>query len=298
MLVRSFSQAPHSFARFLSLGFLLALVCEVLPVTTQAACDQPASQISYVYFGNYSSCQIEPLTQVPLGATTLLFVSIRLWTTPISTVRLTIPDPPVGNIESIAWNFPNVGSIDTGVEIDLQGCSAQGGLVLGEIVLQIPTFLTECAHWRIENAEVDDCTGETYAIAPWDQYLNQTGTCIEECYSWQWCSPLPPLDLSPADGSVDVPLDTQLSFSYDYGGGFLYITSDPSCENYDEFYLTTEPWLPEGYLVPDTTYHWYVVQFYQCSNVAAMRSADHTFTTAGPVTAVQKPWGAVKTLFR
>jgi hypothetical protein len=229
----------------------------------------------------------------------LLIIRISMITTPVSSVRLTIPDPPVGSILGEVWYFPHVGASGTGIALDLEGCHS-GSFQLGEVLIEVPSPLTGCHFWGIEqNAGVDDCDGGTRFIAPWFQYLTDNEDCSTGCASWQWCWGLPPSQLDPPDGASDVALNTQPSAQYGHEGN-LWITSDPSCDPFDVFDQNgNEPWLPAGYLQPHATYHWYV-EFtgLGCSNVGALRSAVQSFTTGGSVATTARPWSVVKTLYR
>lgn len=204
------------------------------------------------------------------------------------------------------WNYQSIGTSITGVAIVYGGCRPA------------PTYLgwvdfigssTSCTEIRIvpdpnvmtqEILGVDCDTNFTYPYGLTTEVNCRTGPC----------QVLPPHNLQPPDGAVDVPLSTTLSWEWIEPTGCpegigmtvfqIFIGTHPdslvSLVPYDIY----SPW-PVGPLKPGTTYYWYMKvtdDFWNCPGPNVAVTPIQIFTTTDDVPSEQSTWGRIKSLFR
>ncbi len=148
--------------------------------------------------------------------------------------------------------------------------------------------------------ELMDCSGqlvpatwtpEAVAVLPW----------TNNCFNEESVSP-PPWKPVPADGAVDVPLTTELSWSIDPPVG----CGVPSGLRANVYFGTTpdppffvgdieEMRAAVGPLVPGTTYYW---KAWVANYGVNVMGPVWSFRTAGPVSTETTTWGRIKALYR
>lgn len=262
------------------------------PSCSASSCVDNGSQVCYFYLGS-------PGCDLVLSGGGIELISVRVLSTPITRARFSIPDPPVGTIAEENWNFPHTGDRTNGIELDLGECSQAGEIQLGTlVVVDVPVIVAGCPWWRIDDgAEVDYCTGDTGPGVSYHHVMSTAGVFCEPCASWQWCPSLPPENLFPQNGAIDVPLDVQLTC---LEGRLLRITDDPGCVDWQEFPCTGSSFFPD-FLQHSTTYYWQVFEDPTgsgCSVGHDTHSAIYSFATVAPLPAEHCTWGAIKSLYQ
>lgn len=232
------------------------------------------------------------------GPGAVVFVYVYLSTFPNGTrgVRFSAPLPPGSGLTYLGSTTGGFSDPESGYDIAFEYCYVNG--VVLEMILQKTSSGSPCTLWRLAPYPGDsdivytDCQGQSHiAMHGTGLALNSNGDCNLA---------FPPYNPSPPTGATDVPLLTQLEWSFD----------NPDCGDIsgriDEIDFGTTPNPPPreqyiyspykvGPLTPATTYYWKVlVRAYGSIGVSPIWS----FTTAATVAVRPSTWGAIKALYR
>ena len=203
-----------------------------------------------------------------------------------------------------SWNFQAVGTAINGIAVVYGGCKPA------------PTYLgwvdfigsnTPCTEIRIVP---DPYKPDIYGLDCDTNFTYPYGLITEVNCRTGLCEVLPPHNLQPSDGAVDVPLSPTLSWEWIEPTGcpegigmtnfqIFFGTHPDSLVSLVPFAIWS-PW-PVGPLEPGTTYYWYMKvtdDFWNCpgSNVAV--TLVQSFTTKDDVPSEQSTWGRIKNLFK
>ena len=238
----------------------------------------------------------------------LLFVEVRLYTTPISKVRFSLPDPPFGTLVGTTWNFPFTGDRVNGMEMTL-GCTTSEFVTLGSLAITLPPGANvACTSWKVDaDCESEDCDGHVLAAVNSPQQWESVDSGLNCFLCWQYCEALPPYNLNPPNGATNVPIDTDLSWGGLQWGDQCHVDlwTNGNCENGVTLAVPCDTrTVSPGVLQPSTTYYWRArwatLSGTGCSSgtIFGGQSIVHSFTTEPPLATEKVTWGAVKVFYR
>lgn len=214
---------------------------------------------------------------------------------PMTKVRFSIQDPSFGVILDATWDYPFVGTPQTGVEITLPECTSGPTTVLGQMLVfaDVSAIDGTCVDWKIDDyPEIEDCNGDVRpALARHHEFSTAPGCC-----GYIDCPSIPPFDLYPPDGATGVPIDVVLSWSGGYGYFELEISTDAECYSGQTFSFEDAHTFAPDFLEHNTTYYWQVgwSDGVECGG----GSPRFSFTTMDPVPVETSTWGRIKALYR
>lgn len=277
--------------RFITTLFVLLLVAVGQPVAAHAVCQEGSAHAYFILKTPQSSggCTVV----VPPAVT-----AVEVWadaTVPLTKARFSLPDPPVGFILSEVYEFPYTGDRTTGVELDLGGCVTDSAVKLATFMVFLTDLTGQCVPWNIDDSpEIVDCDGIARpATTPYDYEFS---AAADGCCAVTPACGLPPSNVFPLDGATNVPLDVELSWEVEFGlDDFmqLAIGTDPTCGDLAVYFFSGNSFAPD-FLLPETTYYWWVSwSYFECNG----RSPTMTFTTGGTLPAETTTWGGIKSLY-
>ena len=268
--------------------------------TTAAEREQPAAceygEFAYIYLtvttfpSPYWDCSLD--LSVPVRT-----IYVQALAQPCQRVRLSLPNPPIGQILNEQWYFPFTGDRINGMELDLGNCSSGGDVTLGAItIFAVPSG---CPAWQVDaGAEVQDCDANWHQARELPSNMGCIGqVCIDY---FQQCPGLPPFSLYPPDGATNVPTNVQLNWVehgfYSYCS--VRISTDPACGTGTSYPVDcgAQSYSP-SFLQPETTYYWQVSTSFDACNGGGL-SPVHSFTTEGPIPVTTTTWGRVKAMYQ
>lgn len=223
------------------------------------------------------------------------FGIVEVWANPtvaITKVRFSIQQPDFGTIVDATYDYVHTGDLATGVELDLVECQPPGAIKLATLIVVVTDgMINGCVPWQVDDyPEVVDCTGATRpALARPHDFAIGEGCCF-----YIDCPSLPPYNLYPHDGALNVPTNVALSWANAYGYVQVRISTDPACYTGVEYYPTGNTFSPD-FLLPETTYYWQVgwSDGLECGGL----SPTFSFTTEGGVPVQPETWGRIKALY-
>lgn len=280
--------------RTAKLSILLTLVL-VFPASTlaQGSCEEGSAH-AFVFLTT-AQTPWDGCTVVMDAAPTTVVSVVAGPHVPMTKVRFSIQDPSFGVILDATWDYPFVGTPQTGVEITLPECTSGQTTVLGQMLVfaDISAIDGSCVEWTVDdNTEIEDCTGAVRPSLPrHTEFSTAPGCC-----GYIDCASIPPYDLYPPDGATGVPIDVELSWTGGYGLFELNISSDPECYTGQTFNIQDAYSFAPDFLEHNTTYHWQVgwSDGLECGG----GSPRFSFTTMGPVPTETSTWGRIKALYR
>lgn len=292
--MRHFKPGWALFPIILLFGLAEDVVAE--PPVSGPLCDGGSGQaILSLAAGGSSACFFSP--SVP--GSSLLEISVQAQVVPVTKIRFSLPDPPVGTLIGEQFHFPFTGDRVTGVEVDLGGCSNAGVLTLATLTILLPDTVAECAGWQVDSGcEVVDCDGSTRSAYATHHAIGLEASSCSLCEAyWQECFALPPYDLFPVCEAADVPLGVQLSWTASpLAPKQLRIGTDPTLVTSQTIQLEENTYSP-GFLQIGTTYYWNVGIDLTGDVCAGGVSPIYSFTTVGTLAAVERTWSGVKILY-
>ena len=285
--------------RSISTVLLICITLGIAVSTTAAERQQPAAcengEFAYIYLtvttfpSPYWNCSLD--LSVPVRT-----IYVQALAQPCQRVRLSLPNPPIGQIINEQWNFPFTGDRINGMELDLGNCSTGGDITLGTILIFAAP--SGCPVWQVNaGAEVQDCDANWHQARELPSNMGCVGQVCMDYF--QYCPGLPPFSLNPPDGATDVPTNVELTWvehgGYSYCG--VRISTDPACGSgsYYPVDCGAQSYSP-SFLQPETTYYWQVSTTFDACAGGGL-SPVHSFTTEGPVSATPTTWGRVKVLY-
>jgi hypothetical protein len=290
----------RSIALPLCLSLLLVPAGVLAKGATASSC-APASTPAFLSVMNgsdYTGC----LSTVQSGQSFLL-VNVVMNSVPAKKVHFSLPDPSFGTILGASWNAPASGDIHTGIDLTFASCTAGGVTVLGMLFVSIPTgTINGCVDWKMDaGCSIEDCDGNVRTATNWGVWFTNAEYCLN-CF--QQCQALPPWGLSPPDGAINLPTNTQLSWTggmpVGFGDCYVQISTDPDCGNAQTFPVACDShtYVPD-FLQPGTTYYWRARWFETGAGCDLGGSTPiRSFKTAGPVATQPTSWGQVKSMYR
>ena len=286
--------------RVLSMSTLLLIGMSLGSAVGAAADEQPAAceygEFAYIYLtittfpSPYWDCSLD--LSVPVRT-----IYVQALAQPCQRVRLSLPNPPIGQILDEQWNFPFTGDRINGMELDLGNCSSGGDVTLGAItVFAVPSG---CPVWQVDaGAEVQDCDANWHQARELPSNMGCVGqVCIDY---FQQCPGLPPFGLYPPDGATNVPTNVQLTWVENgpYSYCSVRISTDPACGSGDYYPVDcgAQSYSP-SFLQPETTYYWQAFTSFDACSGGGL-SPVHSFTTEGPIPVTTTTWGRVKAMYQ
>ena len=224
--------------------------------------------------------------------------TVEIWAVHVAAkkIRFSIQQPSFGAIVAESYNFPATGTLSTGIELDFGGCEPQGDTLLGTLtVILLNGTVGGCIPWQIApGCEIVDCDDNTRPAEPRYHEFSDT----DGCCSYIDCPSLPPTNLYPADGTIEVPLDVALSWSPAAAFVNVRISTDPACYTGQTFHLSGagSNTLSPDFLLANTTYYWQVgwSDGIECGGTSAI----YSFKTIAPLPTDEETWGRIKALYR
>ncbi len=284
---------------------LLGLLPVFFPTPVEASCDPP-TPAAHFYLRVEQQYQTCHLNFIP-PPIPLVYVYVDVSAVPMTSARLSLPNPPVGIVFNEEWFWPTTGNRMTGMEFDFSACTPHDPqypwLTLGRLTVFVPPgTVANCLPWKIDDGcEITDCDEVArMGVAHHYQVTTNPLFCVPCCL--ECCPSLPPYDLFPPNAASRVPLDVEMSWTNwhqqdpKFGTCQVKIGTDPDCADWTNYPLVCgeETFLP-NFLEPATTYYWRV--YYQ-SGCVHSESPVHSFTTEGPLPATPASWGRVKAMYR
>ncbi len=275
--------------------FSLSLLLILAPLVARADCPEATPYAHFDLRTNGNPCNIST------GPFPVVQVEVVAITNPAGKVRITVPNPPIGEVLGETWNFPYTGDRINGMELNL-GCAGPTIVVLGTLTVLFTTP-AQCEFWTIgAGSEVEDCDGDVQLsdVLP-SQIGNGCGACFQNCMG------LAPYNLYPPDGAAAVPVDVE--FTWEGSWGFqlqncsVRIGTTPDCS--DALVATVPCDGGDGivldFLQPGTTYYWqasWISLGGGCSSGYFGVSPVQSFTTEGPLAVEPTTWGRIKAIYR
>lgn len=271
------------------MNFLVSLfVVAGQPIATQAVCQEGSAHAYFVL-----------KTQQSSGGCTVIvppsIATVEVWvdpTVPLTRARFSLQDPPFGAIFAEDYEYPHTGDRATGVELDLGGCVTESAVKLATYTVALTDLTGQCVPWKVDDSpEVVDCDGvDRPASGRYHEFSGADGCCNDPA-----CG-LPPSNVFPPDGATNVHIDVELSWQVENDltdNMQLAIGTDPACGDLVVYFFSGSAFAPD-FLMPETTYYWWVGwSYFECNG----RSPTMTFTTGGAVPVETTTWGRIKALY-
>jgi hypothetical protein len=286
-------------------GWLVALAALVVagfagvpPASSAATCTPPSP---WTILGVTTDTSTDGC--LPFNDLSVTTITIRIENTlPIQKVRFSLPPlPPQLVVIDMIPDFTYVGDLETGIEFDLGGCVSGPTPLMTITVLNTAPF--SCVPWEFGPGlggaiEAVDCDGEVKPAAGLYQELYAASVGLDPNCSCQYaerCTGLPPTDLYPPDGAVEIPTDVVMSWAAQPYNMFMYIGTEPDCSDRQFIGLGMNTSYAPDFLLPSTTYYW---QIGSADGVCGEITEVHSFTTISTVAADPWTWGAIKSVYR
>lgn len=223
---------------------------------------------------------------------------------PMTSITFQAGIPPgIGTYIYESSSFSTTGNSQTGVTVNLGGCTASP-VTLMSILYTGGPLPPDCVYWPAHGVGGDqwsqftfvDCDGVTRGGQTAVFQNSETQACCETAEGY-----LAPYHPWPPDGATDVPRDLTMTWELPDERGYVWLqlgtepppplSAPPGDYGYWDSYTPPEP------LEPNTTYYW-VVSLLQ-DYYHGVRSDTWSFTTGETTVPVEvTTWGSVKALYR
>jgi len=240
---------------------------------------------------------------LPFADYAVTTITIRIENTlPIQKVRFSLPPlPPQLVVLDMIPEFIYTGDLETGIEFDLGGCWVGPRPLMTIQVVNAAPF--SCVPWEFGPGttgaiEVVDCGGEVKPASGLYQELFSASMGPDpncQCAYAERCTGLPPTNLSPPDGAVEIPTDIVMTWATQGYNTFMYIGTEPDCSDRQFIGMGMNTSYAPDFLLPSTTYYW---QIGSADGVCGEMTEVYSFTTISTVPTEPSTWGAIKSLYQ
>ncbi len=292
--------------RSIGLAVCVAISTIVSESRADMFCATGTPGVSFALGTQSSSCNVPSVA----GRVTVTIVAAGI---PSQKVRFALPDPPIGTVVAESWVGIHSGDRETGIEVDLGGCTELGwGVTIGQLDIEIsPDEVIACTRWTFSSSEAQDCAGLWRpGIHAQDFFVGGNTPYDCSCSMHSCMTGYPPYDLYPPNGATNVPLDVVLTWNdpndwpeppYFQGGCYVYMNSRPECEGGGRWDGSCDESFAPNFLEPGRTYYWYAAWWLPgptgCNYGFSGRSPLYSFTTEGTLPVTPTTWGRVKVMY-